>query len=314
MDEQLVSTYKLAYQTGGMYQYESSIPSTVQKNRCITLENLYTTGNELDIDLSISYADNQLVRVSDIVPRLGDGFSIYTTGYGSMRFGSEGGSSTHYTINPDFFGYDYYNSYEHDFETNTYYLRGYLSDGFDNDDPDLYRARLYSVFFNFVSPFRYLISTGADTMTTINQQSVCAQVLTVSLIVNSINGSNDFSNFPINVICRKLTNNKTLVYDRTEIIDLLEQRYNVEGLSYPAEYFTINESYNLNTEYKGEGASIEIADLNYNPYDNRGIQLNDGTYVSELAINLTLSLQALYNNSTINNYNYNINLYIDFNP
>lgn len=310
MNEDLVSTYKLAYQTGGKYQFESSIPSTVQKNRCITLENLYTTGNELDIDLSISYADNQLVRVSDIVPRLGDGFSIYATGYGSMSFGSDGGNSTQYIINPDFFWYDSNNSYEHDFVTNKYYLHGYLGDGFDNDDPDLYRARLHSVFFNFVSPFRYLISTGADTMTTINQQSACAQVLTVSLIVNSINGSNNFSNFPINVICRKIVNNYASNQDRSEIIGVLEMSYSTWDLSYPAEYFTLNESYNLNTEYPGYGVSIEIADLDYNPYNDLGIQLNDGTYVGELAINLTLSLQALYNNSTINNYNYNINLYI----
>ena len=313
MKEDLVSTYKLAYKTGGMYQNESSIPSTVQKNRCITLENLYTTGNELDIDLSISYADNQLVRVSDIVPRLGDGFSIYATGYGSMSFGSEGGSSTRYVINPDFFCYDYNNSEEHDFVTNTYYLHGYIGDGFDNDDPDLYRARLHSVFFNFVSPFRYLISLGASAETALNQQSVCAQVLTVSLIVNSINGSIDFDLFPINVICRKIANNYNGDNEKTSIIDVLEKSYRTTGLSYPAANFTINESYNLNTEYPGYGVSIEIADLDYNPYNDLGMQLNDGTYVRELAINLTLSLQALYDNSTINNYNYNINLYIHFN-
>ena len=60
MDERLVSTYKLAFKTGGKYKSTSEISSTVEMNRCITLENLYTTGNELDINVNESLSGEKI--------------------------------------------------------------------------------------------------------------------------------------------------------------------------------------------------------------------------------------------------------------
>lgn len=309
--ENLISTYKLAYKTGGKYNFESKISSTVEMNRCITLENLYTTGNELDIDLSISYADNQLVRASDIVPKLGDGFGIYTTGYGRLTYATTDNGYSVHSINPGFFEHKLI-SIEHDFETNIYDITGYVPDGFDDDQAS--EATLYSVFFNFVSPYRYLISLGTDADTIDNRQSVCASVLQISSNIISINDSTDLSNFPIKVICRKLINNdNNSYYDIKDSIEtLLKKSYSTDDLSYAAEKFTIPDTENSNTNQQGYGVSIEIGDLNYNPYANTGLKLNNGTYVSTLNINLTLSIQVLYDVSTVNDYNYNINLHIDF--
>lgn len=318
MDERLVSTYKLAFKTGGKYNFKSEIyedvSPSVEMHRCITLENLYTTGNELDTNISISYKDNQLVRASDIVPKIGDGFSIYTTGYGGFRYGSEYGSSDHESISTSFFEYNP-SSTEYDFETNKYYIKGYMSDGFDNDDPDVYKAFFNSAFFNFVSPFRYLISAneGTEDNDFNGKWSICAAVLKVSSTVNTINGSTNLSNFPVNVICRKIKNNSGGPNIRNSIELALTQTYSISSnLSNPAYKFTLSDSENLNTNEYGYGVSIEIGNLNVNPRNNLGLKLNNGEYVKQLEINLTLSIQVLYDVSTTNDYNYNITLRIDF--
>lgn len=323
-EKTIMTTRKKSFNLAGKFQSVSEMEHTTKPllNQCMTLEDLYLTGCELNKLISQSYGDTQIVKHIDIVPKLSSRFDIVCPGIKTIRYarddgdyGGGGWSNTRLTGNS--FGFpescnavsEYIN---YDINSNKYTLQIELSeDAFDElNDPYCYRVINDGFMVCFENPLRYIIPSNADADTAADMESVISDINKISYSVNYISCDNSMiENDDLLIFCRKImANNTTSIQGNviSTIHEYGEELYTNLAGQYIVD-FAYTDIYNTDDYYKGSGFLIEVSGLNCT--NTIGAYINDN-YYRNIQISMNVELELLYDVDTISHLYYDILLNI----